>query len=75
MELHFGQMVNFEPVVMMLTLGGRINYADDRVTHAYLANPEGAATLAADRTVDEAVAAATSAANITPTCARSGRAA
>jgi hypothetical protein len=34
-----------EPVVMLLSLSGRINYADDRVTHAYLFGPDGAAGL------------------------------
>jgi hypothetical protein len=28
---------------MMLSLAGRINYADDRVTHAYIFGPDGAA--------------------------------
>lgn len=32
-----------ETVSMMLTLAGRINYSDDRVTHAYLFGPDGAA--------------------------------
>lgn len=32
-----------DPVVMLLSLSGRINYADDRVTHAYLINGDGAA--------------------------------
>lgn len=34
-----------DPVAMMLSLGGRINYADDRVTHAYIFGPDGAAAL------------------------------
>jgi hypothetical protein len=32
-----------EPLSMMLSLAGRINYADDRVTHAYIFGPDGAA--------------------------------
>jgi hypothetical protein len=34
-----------DPVVMMLTLRGRINYAEDVVTHAYLFNGDGAAAI------------------------------
>jgi hypothetical protein len=34
-----------EPVVMLLALGGRINYSTDRVEHAYLFGPDGAAGL------------------------------
>lgn len=35
-------------VVMMLSLSGRVNYADDRVTHAYLLNGDGAAGIVAE---------------------------
>ena len=34
-----------EPITMMMTIGGRINYAIDRVQHAYLFGPDGAAAL------------------------------
>jgi hypothetical protein len=34
-----------EPVSMMLAIGGRINYATDRVEHTYLFGPDGAAAL------------------------------
>jgi hypothetical protein len=37
-----------DSVVMMLTLGGRVNYADDRVTHAYLFNGDGAAGIVSE---------------------------
>lgn len=37
-----------EPVSMLLSLSGRINYADDRVTHAYLFGPDGAAGLVSE---------------------------
>jgi hypothetical protein len=37
-----------EPVRMMLALGGRINYADDHVEHAYLFGPDGAAALVSE---------------------------
>lgn len=37
-----------DSVVMMLTLGGRVNYADDRVTHAYLLNGDGAAGIVSE---------------------------
>jgi hypothetical protein len=37
-----------EPVVMMLALGGRINYAHQRVEHAYLFGPDGAAGLVSE---------------------------
>jgi hypothetical protein len=37
-----------EPVAMLLALGGRINYADDRVQHAYLFGPDGAAGLVSE---------------------------
>lgn len=37
-----------EPVVMLLALGGRVNYADDRVEHAYLFGPDGAAALVSE---------------------------
>lgn len=35
-------------VTMLLSLAGRINYADDRVTHAYLLNGDGAAGIVAE---------------------------
>lgn len=35
-------------VSMLLSLAGRINYADDRVTHAYLMNGDGAAGIVAE---------------------------
>jgi hypothetical protein len=34
-----------EPVSMLLSLGGRINYSDDRTTVAYLMNGDGAAAI------------------------------
>jgi hypothetical protein len=34
-----------EPVAMLLALSGRINYATERVEHAYLFGPDGAAAL------------------------------
>jgi hypothetical protein len=34
-----------EPVAMMMALAGRINYSLDRVEHAYLFGPDGAAAL------------------------------
>src|SRR3954452_21291431 len=37
-----------EAVAMLLSLSGRINYADDRVTHAYLLNGDGAAGIVAE---------------------------
>ena len=37
-----------DPVAMLLSLEGRINYADDRVTHAYLFGPDGAAGLVSE---------------------------
>jgi hypothetical protein len=37
-----------DPVSMMLTLGGRVNYADDVVTHAYLFGPDGAAGIVSE---------------------------
>lgn len=37
-----------ERVAMMMTLGGRINYADDRVTHAYLFGADGAAAIVSE---------------------------
>jgi hypothetical protein len=37
-----------EPSLMMLSLAGRVNYADDRVTHAYLFNGDGAAGIVAE---------------------------
>ena len=40
-----------EPVSMLLSLGGRINYADDRVIHAYLFGPDGAAGIVSELTM------------------------
>jgi hypothetical protein len=37
-----------EAVAMLLTLAGRINYSDDRVTHAYLFGGDGAAGIVAE---------------------------
>jgi hypothetical protein len=37
-----------EPVSMLLALKGRINYSDDRVEHAYLFGPDGAAALVSE---------------------------
>jgi hypothetical protein len=37
-----------EAVAMMLTMGGRINYSDERVTHAYLLNGDGAAGIVSE---------------------------
>lgn len=37
-----------DPVVMMLALGGRVNYSSDRVEHAYLFGPDGAAALVSE---------------------------
>jgi hypothetical protein len=37
-----------EPVAMMMSLKGRINYAAERVEHAYLFGPDGAATLVSE---------------------------
>jgi hypothetical protein len=37
-----------DPISMLLTLSGRINYADDRVTHAYIFGPDGAAGLVSE---------------------------
>lgn len=37
-----------EPVAMVLALGGRINYADDRIEHAYMFGPDGAAGLVSE---------------------------
>lgn len=34
-----------EAVAMLLSMGGRVNYADDRVTHAYLLGGDGAAAI------------------------------
>jgi hypothetical protein len=34
-----------EPVSMLLSLGGRVNYSDDRTTVAYLMNGDGAAAI------------------------------
>jgi hypothetical protein len=37
-----------EPVTMLLALGGRINYSSDRIEHAYLFGPDGAAALVSE---------------------------
>jgi hypothetical protein len=37
-----------DPLVMMLALAGRVNYADDRVTHAYIFGPDGAASIVSE---------------------------
>jgi hypothetical protein len=34
-----------DPVAMMMALRGRVNYADDRVEHAYLFGADGAAAI------------------------------
>lgn len=37
-----------EEIAMMLTLGGRVNMAGDRVEHAYMFGPDGAAGIATE---------------------------
>lgn len=37
-----------EPVVMMMSLSGRVNYSHDRIEHAYLFGPDGAAALVSE---------------------------
>jgi hypothetical protein len=37
-----------DPVSMLLSLSGRINYSDDRVTHAYLFGGDGAAGIVSE---------------------------
>lgn len=37
-----------DPVVMMLALAGRVNYSHDRVEHAYMFSPDGAAALVSE---------------------------
>lgn len=37
-----------EPVVMLMSLQGRVNYSNDRVEHAYLFGPDGAAALVSE---------------------------
>jgi hypothetical protein len=47
-DVSLADMKRGDTLAMMLVLAGRINYADDRVTHAYIFGPDGAAGIVSE---------------------------